>query len=501
MRLVACALLALAPIVSAAAQSRDSSAVAPVAPVLSLEDAISIARRNNPVFLQTRSAQKRAGAALRSAYGVLLPNVSSSFSSAYREGRPQFFGGQAFGSTSDIVSTDAQLSIVATYNGQNLLAPKAQRATLDAAESDLSTADATLRFTVTGQYLNVLAAMARAQLNDSLLASANAQLELSRARAAVGAATTLDVRRAEVQVGQAQVAVLRERNNIETEKLRLFMQLGVEQPGNVQLVTRLPVDDPKLNPKLNLDELLTSARRQNPALSAARSRESAANTGVSQARSAFLPTLQFQTGISGYTSQATDIESTINQQRSSAAAGLSNCLSNDSVRTAVGLPSIAGACGSAFTFTDANAAAIRKENQRYPFGFTRDPITFSASLSLPIFNGLQREQRMQEAEANRNDARYNVRATELRLKADVTSGYNNLLTAYEAVQIQTRNSEAAREALALAQERFRVGANTFVDLVQSRADYERAESDRITAIYEFHRAYATLESAVGRPLR
>ena len=76
----------------------------------------------------------------------------------------------------------------------------------------------------------MLAAQARAQLNDTLLASAQAQLDLSRARAAVGAATTLDVRRAEVQVGQAQVAVLRERNNIETEKLRLFQQLGVEQP-------------------------------------------------------------------------------------------------------------------------------------------------------------------------------------------------------------------------------------------------------------------------------
>ncbi len=494
MRLVACALLALAPVFSAAAQSRDSGAVAPV---LSLQDAISIARRNNPLFLQTRSARQRAGAALRTSYGVLLPDVSSSFSSAYREGRPQFFGGQAFGSTSDVISTDASLNIVATYNGQNLLAPKAQRANLDAAESDLTTADATLRFAVTGQYLNVLAAMARAQLNDSLLASAQAQLELSRARAAVGAATTLDVRRAEVQVGQAQVAVLRERNNIETEKLRLFMQLGVDQPSDVQLVTRLPVDEPKLN----LDDLLATARRQNPALSAARSRESAANVGVSQTRSAFLPTLRLQTGLSGYTSQATDIESSINQQRGSAARGLASCLSTDTLRTKVGLPSIAQTCSSSFAFTDADAALMRRENQKYPFDFTRDPITFSASLSLPIFNGLQREQRMQEAEANRNDARYNVRAQELRLKADITSGYRNLLTAYEAVQIQTQNSQAAREALALSQERFRVGANTFVDLVQSRADYERAESDRITAIYEFHRAYATLESAVGRPLR
>jgi len=494
MRLVTCALLALAPVVPAAAQSRDSGAVAPV---LSLQDAISIARRNNPLFLQTRSARQRAGAALRTSYGVLLPDVSSNFSTAYREGRPQFFGGQAFGSTSDIVSTDASLNVVATYNGQNLLAPKAQRANLDAAESDLTSADATLRFAVTGQYLNVLAAMARAQLNDSLLASAQAQLELSRARAAVGAATTLDVRRAEVQVGQAQVSVLRERNNIETEKLRLFMQLGVEQPGNVQLTTRLPVDEPKLN----LDELLAGARRQNPALAAARSREAAASVGVRQARSAFLPTLRLQTGLSGYTSQATDIESSINQQRGSAARSLSNCLSTDSLRVKVGLTPIAGTCASNFTFTDADAALMRRENQKYPFDFTRDPITFSASLSLPIFNGLQREQRMQEADATRNDARYTVRAQELRITQEVTSGYRNLLTAYEAVQIQTQNSQAAREALALAQERFRVGANTFVDLVQSRADYERAESDRITAIYEFHRAYATLESAVGRPLR
>ena len=494
MRLVACALLALASAVPAAAQSRDSGAVAPI---LSLQDAISIARRNNPVFLQTRSARQRAGAALRTSYGVLLPDVSSNFSSAYREGRPQFFGGQAFGSTSDIVSTDASLNIVATYNGQNLLAPKAQRANLDAAESDLTSADALLRFTVTGQYLNVLAAMARAQLNDSLLASANAQLELSRARAAVGAATTLDVRRAEVQVGQAQVAVLRERNNIETEKLRLFMQLGVEQPSNVQLVTRLPVDEPKLD----LNDLLSSARRQNPALSAAKSRETSANVGVRQARSAYLPTLRFQTGLSGYTSQATDIESSINQQRSSAARGLSSCLSTDTLRTKVGLPSIASSCSSNFAFTDADAALMRRDNQKYPFDFTRDPITFSASLSIPIFNGLQREQRTQEAEANRNDARYSVRAQELRITQEVTSGYRNLMTAYQAVQIQTQNSQAAREALALAQERFRVGANTFVDLVQSRADYERAESDRITAIYEFHRAYATLESAVGRPLR
>ena len=496
MRLVACALLAFAPFVSAAAQSRDSAST--IAPILSLPDAISIARRNNPVFLQTRTARQRAGAALRTSYGVLLPDVSTNFSNAYREGRAQFFGGQQFGSTSDVISSDASLNIALTYSGTNLMGPQVQRANLDAAESDLTNADAVLRNAVTGQYLNVLAAQARVILADTLLANVQAQLDLSRARAAVGAATTLDVRRAEVQVGQARVTLLRERNSVETEKLRLFQALGVEQPSDVRLTTELPVTQPNLN----VDELLANARRQNPAIAAARSRENASNVTVRQARSAYLPTLRLQTGISGYTSQATDIQNEIDDERGQRAAGRSSCFSTDSLRVRTGLPSIADACNAPrLSFTDADAATMRDANARYPFDFTRDPITFQASLSIPIFNGFQREQRVQEAEANRTDARYAVRTQELRVRQEIHSGYRNLMTAYEAVQIQTENSAAAREALELAQERFRVGANTFVDLVQARADFQRAESDRITAIYEFHRAYATLESAVGRPLR
>src|SRR5215208_3968449 len=117
MRFAACALLALASAAPAVAQSRDSSSGAPV---LSLQDAISIARRNNPLFLQTRSARQRAGASLRTSYGVLLPEVSTSFSNSYREGRPQFFGGQAFGSTSDVISSDGSLNVTVQYSGANL---------------------------------------------------------------------------------------------------------------------------------------------------------------------------------------------------------------------------------------------------------------------------------------------------------------------------------------------------------------------------------------------
>jgi len=290
--------------------------------------------------------------------------------------------------------------------------------------------------------------------------------------------------------------VFRERNNVEVEKLRLFQQLGVEQPSGVQLTTQFVLEEPKVQ----LGALLDQARSGNPALSALRSRVAATDVSVSSARSAYFPTLSLSSGVSGFSQQLRNIDGSIADAQASALQQQRSCFSQDSLRRGAGLPSILTQC-NAITFSDANAAALRDANAQFPFKMTRSPIQLSAQISLPIFDGFTREQRIQEATASRNDARYRVREQELKLTADVTSAYRNLTTAYQTVRLQEQNSVAAREALSLAQERFRVGANTFVDVTQARADYERAETDRINAIYDYHKAFAALESAVGRPLR
>src|SRR5439155_17744 len=81
----------------------------------------------------------------------------------------------------------------------------------------------------------VLQAQARAALQDSLLQTTQGQLELAKARQSVGAGTILDVRRAEVAMGTAEIAALNAHNNAEVEMLRFFEQLGVPQPPNVAL--------------------------------------------------------------------------------------------------------------------------------------------------------------------------------------------------------------------------------------------------------------------------
>ena len=87
------------------------------------------------------------------------------------------------------------------------------------------------------------------------------------------------------------------------------------------------------------------------------------------------------------------------------------------------------------------------------------------------------------------------------MTADVTAAYLTLQANRRSVTLQENNASTAREALNLAQERYRVGANTFIEVSQARDDYARAQTDYLNAVYDLHRSFAQLEAAVGRPLR
>ncbi len=463
---------------------------------LTLEEALEIAQRNNPIYLQSITGRTRASAGVRSAYGALLPSADVSVGGSYREGRPQFFGGVAFGATSDILSSSWNLSANSRLSLGTFAEIKRANASLDAADADVENARYALRNGVTGQFLLALQLQARASLQDTLVVQQRLQLQLAQARAGVGSATSLDVKRAEVGLGQQEVAALRARNSAEVSRLQLFQQLGVAMPPEVVLSAALPLD----LPTFDLTDLLTTSRQSNPALRATQARERVADANVRAARGAYTPSLSLSASVGGVAQKQTNIEPAILSQQQSTARSRASCFTTDSIRVGAGMPSIAGQC-NAIVFTPADAAALRDANSNYPFGFTRNPYNLSLNVSLPLFDGFGREQRMQEANAGRTDARYNVRRQDLALTADVTSALVTVRAARRTVDLQNTNAATAREALQLAEERYRVGASTFVDLTTARAEYERAETDRIDAVYEFHRAFAALEAAVGRTLR
>ncbi len=480
----------LASVVPASLHAQQAAAAGPA---LSLPEAIELARRNNPAYLQTVRDVGPAGMRVRSAYAAFIPQVSTSLDASFREGRPQFFGGTAFGATSDVLSSGYSLDANLQLNTATFLGPRTAKANLEAAEATASAARQTLAQQVTQRYLAVLQQSAQADLQDTLLASARIQLELAEARAAAGAGTVLDVQRARVQVGQTEVQRLRARNAAEVEKLRLFQLLGIDQPDDVQLVT----DFPMVQLDYTLEQLKELARAQNPELVASRSRERASAAGLTSARGQYAPTLSLRAGVGGFTQEFTDKNFVLGQALSGKQSG---CFQEVRILEIVGMPNDPAAC-SAITLTPGEERAALRGNSAFPFEFERQPYTFSAVISLPLFNGLNREVQVQEAAAQRDNARYAVRAMELQLVADVTGAYHTLATDFEAIAIQREAAETARQALELARERYRVGASSFVEVTQAQSDYATAETNLIDAIYTYHNSFAALEAAVGRPLR
>ena len=460
---------------------------------LTLDEAIQLARRNNPAFLQTVNARRSADAQVRSAYASLLPSVDASLSGRYQQSGQQFFNGIPLQNNSDILQSSYGIGVDYTINSDMIFAPKLASASRDAAEADVMGTAEVLRSNVTQQYLGVLQARARASVQDTLVATAKAQLELARARQAVGSGTILDVRTAEVAVGQAEINSLREHNTARVTLLRLFQALGVPHPDSVDLTTNFAVTPVTFD----LDSLKQLAKQTNPALEALRSRERAASVTVRARQGRYLPSLTLSTGWGGNASQFTNSQFVVDRAQQNRASDLESCMTMDSIRTGAGLPGFN--CSAEFPpLSAAEAAAIRSSNR---LSFDRAPLSLSAFLSIPIFNNLQREQQLQDAQYQRDNARFNVRARELQAEADVVEAYLNLQTALRTTELQDINAQRAREQLAFAEERYRVGAATFLDVTTARSTFEQAQIDRVNAIYDYHRMFAALESAVGRPLR
>jgi outer membrane protein len=490
--LILIGLASVAAQASAQIAARDSAAPT----TLTIEQAIELARRNNPELQQILNNRVGAQAAVRSAYGSLLPSADASFSVQRQQGGQQIFSGTSLGASSDVNQSSYSIGLNYRLNSATLITPSLQRANRAAVDADITGATEILRSNVSQQYLTALQTEANADLQDSLVVASQQELVLAQAREIVGSGTQLDVQRAEVALGLQKVQALKARNQVEIEKLRLFQQLGTPQPPNVKLVTQFAVSPVALN----LEQLLASARDQNPSVVALRSRQHVADLNVRREKGEYSPTLSLSTGFGGYTYGFANSGFPVQQAAAQLDATRASCIRTEEVRAALNLSNQLAEC-NAMSFTPADAAAIRETNSRFPFNFTKSPRSITAILSLPLFDGFAREQRLQEAMANRSDARYSVRAKELALTADVTAAYLTLVTAEKTAVLQEQNAAKAKQELKLVQDRYRIGATTFVDLTEARATYERAESDRITAVYDYHKAFAALESAVGHPLR
>jgi len=498
------ALMALCPGLAAA---QDSTAAVRPAPAvtLSLQEALDQARTNSPTYRQTLNDAGPAKWGVRNAYGSLLPSVSVGSDLGYIGTGQTNLGGGFVQPTSALLTSGYDLSLQWQLDGRTLTAPAEQKALQRATDEDIGGAGVALRSEITTQYLTTLQATAQVAVAQQQVTRNADFLTLAKARYQVGQATLLDVRQAEVIKGQSDVALLRAVQAENEAKLDLLRRMGVEPPVEVD---RIALSDsfPVTPPAYQLDTLLSLAEEQNPSLRALRARRTAASYGVRSAKSEFLPTLSARAGWSGFTQQYTNDNFLVDQTLSSAQSEAASCLSADSVRAIVGLPTtncfgVAGLNSTGTALLDPLAQEIRHSNDVFPFRYTGQPFQASLRISLPIFTGFSRSLRLAQARAQEEDADESTRARRLQVRSDVHARWLGLQTSYQAIAVQAANREAARDQLRLAQDRYRLGAGTSLEVSDAQNAVQRAEGDYVNAVYDYHKAVAALEAAVGRPLR
>lgn len=473
------------------------------AATLTLEEAIGIARRNNPDYLAQRNDDGVADWTVRQSYASFLPTATASMSGQYQApGVPNF----GLFTSSDIGISRTPPYYFSSYRlGLNLsLSPatffevKRARAARKATDASIDAESFRLASNVTVAYLTALRARDGVELAQRQLEEAEETRDLAQSRVDVGEAIPLDAKQAQVGFGRAQVALLQARNLEESQLRRLAQQLGVQLPDTVALTSEFQV----FEPTWSVEDLVAQAMPSHPDLVSLRAGATAAKAALRQQQGTYLPTLNVSAAWSGFTRETGDDAYLLASARDNAANRIDNCefLNQVSAGLSQPLPDHPQDC-SRFQLSAADEQEILDANRVFPFDFQRQPLVVSATVSLPIFTGFNRQLQVAQARNQAEDADYQRRAAELRVRADIGERLGSVEAAWEVYQIEQENYAVAQSQVELARERYRLGAGTFLELLNAQAIQATADRDLLSSRYTFHEQLVALEAAVGRSLR
>ncbi len=439
--------------------------------VLTLEDAVSLARRNNPSVVQSANEVQLADVSVRSAYGDLLPNLNVSNSFGYTAPGERRVGSVSLGDQPSIYSSNYGVSASYSLSAGKVLQPRTARAEARETGQRAARAASELTTEVTRRYIAVLQARARVRQAEREVVRSEEHMRQGLAQAAAGLTSPLDRKRAQVQRSQAEVRRLQAVRTLRTELVSLGRTLGTVMDPQVELTSEFSVFEPRWSG----EELVREAMQNNPALGAAAGSVAAARARLSSARAAFLPTLTLSLNVTGWIQSAGDIEMLVQQR-----------------------------LGGRTLSPEAEAEIrerVQRENQGFPFAYNRQPLNASATVSIPVFQGFNRRAQVERSRAAMEDAAGRSRAEQLRVYAEVGAVLENLRSGYELARAQTTVRELAEEELQLARERLRFGAVNQTAVTEAQTRLAQAETDEIDAVYAFHQSLADLEALVGTSLR
>jgi outer membrane protein len=444
-RMLAVLALALAP-ATAAAQ-------ADVPQTLRLEDALRIARTNNPEYLKILNDEDVAASNIRRAWGQLLPSVNTNMSWNLNAST-RVTGENDFGEPvrlddpvtfrSSSANQGINMGVTLFDGGQNLRELSLARAEATSADARIASQQSLLASNVTRAFYDAVQSLRLVQVEERNLAAAQDRMERTEAQFEIATANQVDMLGARRSVLEAQRQLSTQRANAEKRRFLLTSQMGVEPATPFDLDTSVPeVFDPST---LDDDALVERARGVHPRLREAEAAVATARARSSTARGTRWPTIDASFGFS----------------RSTSRSGFE-------------------------AFGEVNPL-----NRGWGGG---------VSLRLPVFSGFNTSHQIEVAETAERDALQDQRRMQLLVEQEIRSALVDLRNAYEALQLATQIAQITEERLVMAEEQYRNAALDFLQLQQLIDDNLNAQRLAVDAQFTFITARATLEEKLGGPIR
>ena len=404
---------------------------------VTLDEAVRRALTVQPAMVQALGTQRNAGASRRSTVGTFLPSLQAT-ASATRSNQTTI-DRTTFQAIPPEYSYSAGISAnVDLFDGLRRIANlRAANATEDAADAGY----VNQRFQTTLQtkqaFFTALANQELVRVAEAQVTRTQLELRVAADKLRAGAATRSDSLRAAVDLGNAQVSLLSAQANLAGALAALGRQIGVDAP-----VRAAP--DTALAPFPDTAAIRATALENSPQVQQADAQARAARSQVTSTRSQYFPTVN---------------------------------VSYSDFRSGTQSPS--------FTYL------FNKYGETYTWRF---------GLTWTLFNGFSREQSMTSARVARDFAAAQAADTRRSVNAQLAQQLAALAATYTQVQISRANVAAATEDLRVQQERYRVGAGLFLDLLTSQANLTQAQVSLVQARFSYLIARATLEALIGRAL-
>jgi outer membrane protein len=123
--------------------------------------------------------------------------------------------------------------------------------------------------------------------------------------------------------------------------------------------------------------------------------------------------------------------------------------------------------------------------------------TIGLTLSYPIFQGFSIENQRQQALVNLKSANEDLRLVRDKISLDIKKAVLDLKSLLKQIEITERNIKAAQQDKFLAEESYKVGLGTLLEIQTATTKYNNALIDKSNLIYNFLLAQKQMEYYQG----